>query len=175
MALNLQIVINRMMANHSSTDDSLTAAAGFDDSHEIFFGMRKINFFIVLQSIEVCAFANIFALRKRELQTVQLLSVKLWCYTKNIFPGHIFFGQLLYMWCDNFTTMSFFPIGYSFIRFGQMGHRTPLLIIVVRKAIGWHASLRVRSNFLTSLAKKLLSSYFICKGAKPCFSSHQKL
>ena len=174
MALNLQIVINRMMANHSSTDDSLTAAAGFDDSHERFFGMRKINFFIVLQSIEVCAFANIFALRKRELQTVQLLSVKLWCYTKNIFPGHIFFGQLLYMWCDNFTTMSFFSYRV-FIRFGQMGHRTPLLIIVVRKAIGWHASLRVRSNFLTSLAKKLLSSYFICKGAKPCFSSHQKL
>ena len=99
MALNLQIVINRMMANHSSTDDSLTAAAGFDDSHERFFGMRKINFFIVSSKvgIEVCAFANIFALRKRELQTVQLLSVKLWCYTKNIFPGHIFFGQLLYM------------------------------------------------------------------------------
>ena len=155
MALNLQIVINRMMANHSSTDDSLTAAAGFDDSHERFFGMRKINFFIVLQSIEVCAFANIFALRKRELQTVQLLSVKLWCYTKNIFPGHIFFGQLLYMWCDNFTTMSFFPIGYSsdLDRWGTE-HR-------VRKAIGWHASLSVRSNFLTSLAKKLLSSYFI--------------
>ena len=96
MTLNLQIVINRMMANHSSTDDSLTAAAGFDDSHERFFGMRKINFFIVLQSIEVCAFANIFALRKRELQTVQLLSVKLWCYTRNIFPDHIFFGHIFF-------------------------------------------------------------------------------
>ena len=60
MALNLQIVINRMMANHSGTDDSLTAAAEFDDSHERFFGMRKTYFFILSSKVLRCAHLPIY-------------------------------------------------------------------------------------------------------------------